>query len=103
MRVIALSTLSDFWAQPIYKDAEIPLRVWLSEVKKARWKSPTEVKAQFGSASILKDRRVVFNVKGNDYRLVVSVAYTYQAVYIKFVGTHEQYDAIDAKTVGLKL
>jgi mRNA interferase HigB len=102
MRLIAVSTLNDFWVQPVYKDAEIPLRAWLFEVQKANWKSPTDIKAQFGNASILKNRRVVFNIKGNDYRLVVAVAYVYQAVYIKFVGTHEQYDAINALTVELK-
>ncbi len=102
MRVIAISTLNDFWLQPVYKDAEIPLRAWLFEAQKANWESPKDIKAQFGNASILKNRRVVFNVKGNDYRLVVALAYVYQAVYIKFIGTHEQYDAINALTVELK-
>jgi len=69
------------------------------EVRDASWMQPSDIKAQFGSASILKNRRVVFNIKGNDYRLVVAVAYRYQSVYIKFVGTHAQYDAIDVLTV----
>jgi mRNA interferase HigB len=102
MRVIAVSTLKSFWEQPEYRDAEIPLRAWLFEAEKAIWKSPKDIKAQFGNASILKNRRVVFNIKGNDYRIVVAVAYVYQAVYIKFVGTHVQYDAINALAVELK-
>ncbi len=63
---------------------------------------PADVKAQFRSASILKNRRVVFNIKGNDYRLVVSVAYKFGAIYIKFIGTHAQYDAVDAETIELE-
>jgi mRNA interferase HigB len=66
------------------------------------WKTPAEMKAQYANASVLKGRRVVFNIKGNDYRLVVAVAFSFQAMYIKFVGTHQQYDAIDAGTVELK-
>ena len=61
--------------------------------------TPAEIKAQYRSASILKNRRVVFNIKGNDYRLIVAVAYRIGVVYVKFVGTHAQYDAIDAETV----
>ncbi|MBK6999842.1 MAG: type II toxin-antitoxin system HigB family toxin [Rhodoferax sp.] len=99
MRVIALSTLRDFWEQPQYRDAQEPLVAWLQEVQACVWRAPADVKAQFGNASILKGRRVVFNIKGNDYRLVVAVAYRFAAVYVKFVGTHAQYDAIDADTV----
>lgn len=102
MRVIAVSTLKEFWEQPQYRDAEAPLKAWLEEMEKGSWKAPAEIKAQYANASILKGRRVVFNIKGNDYRLVVAVAYLFQAMYIKFVGTHEQYDAIDANTVELK-
>lgn len=101
MRVIAISTLKSFWEQPQYRDAETPLRAWLEEVRSASWKQPADIKAQFGNASVLRNRRVVFNIKGNDYRLVVAVAYRFESVYIKFVGTHEQYDAIDATTVEL--
>ena len=99
MRVIAVSTLKAFWSQPECRDAEMPLRSWLEEVRDASWMQPADIKAQFGSASILKNRRVVFNIKGNDYRLVVAVAYRFQSVYIKFVGTHAQYDAVDVLTV----
>ncbi len=100
MRVIAVSHLRSFWGKN--PDAEQSLKSWADEVKKAVWTQPADVKSQYRSASILKNRRVVFNIKGNDYRLVVSVAYRYQAVYVKFVGTHAEYDAIDAETVELE-
>ena len=97
--MISVSTLKAFWMQPEFKDAEMPLRSWLDEVRNASWTQPADIKAQFGNASILKHRRVVFNIKGNDYRLVVAVAYRFQSLYIKFVGTHAQYDDIDVMTV----
>ncbi len=99
MRVIAVAFLRDFWAKADYRDAEQPLRAWYQEVSKAAWTQPADVKAQYRNASILKNRRVVFNIKGNDYRLVVAVSYKLQIVFVKFVGTHRQYDAIDAETV----
>lgn len=67
----------------------------------ATWKSPTDIKAQYRNASILKNRRVVFNIKGNNYRLIVAIAYKQQIVYVKFVGTHAEYDEVDAETVDL--
>ena len=100
MRVIAVSYLRDFWEQN--PDAEQPLKSWVDEVKKASWEQPADIKDQYRNASVLKNRRVVFNIKGNDYRLVVSMAYRYQAVYVKFIGTHTEYDAIDAETVELE-
>lgn len=100
MRIIAISHLRAFWEQ--YPDAEQPLLAWIDEAKKANWSSPAEIKAQYRSASILKSRRVVFNIKGNDYRIVTAVAYRYGAVYIRFVGTHRQYGAIDADTVEME-
>lgn len=102
MRVIAVSTLKAFWEQPAHRDAEVPLKAWLEEMQQGHWATPADVKAQYANASILKGRRIVFNIKGNDYRLVVAVAFLYQAMYIKFVGTHRQYDEIDANTVELK-
>ncbi|MFT3963649.1 type II toxin-antitoxin system HigB family toxin [Propionivibrio sp.] len=78
MRIVAVSHLRVFWEKN--PDAEQPLKSWLDEVKKAAWEQPADIKRQYRSASILKNRRVVFNIKGNDYRLVVSVAYRYQAV-----------------------
>lgn len=100
MRIIAVSYLRSFWE--MCPDAEQPLKSWVDEVKKANWSQPAEIKEQYRSASILKNRRVVFNIKGNDYRLVVSVAYQYQAVYVKFIGTHSEYDAIDVETVEIE-
>lgn len=100
MRVIAVSCLRSFWEN--CPDAEQALKSWVDEVRKAHWSQPAEIKEQYRSASILKNRRVVFNIKGNDYRLVVSVAYRIGIVYVKFVGTHRQYDAIDAERVELE-
>ncbi len=100
MRIIAISHLKSFWEQ--CPDAEQSLLAWIDEAKRADWKSPTEVKEKFRNASILKSCRVVFNIKGNDYRLVVAVAYRFGAIYIKFIGTHRQYDAIDADTVEME-
>jgi mRNA interferase HigB len=97
MRIISTKTLRDYGAQ--HSAAEQSLLAWVDEVRKARWTQPAEIKAQFGNASILRSRRVVFNVKGNDYRIVVAVAYKLGVVYIKFVGSHAEYDRIDANTV----
>lgn len=101
MRIVAVRLLKAFWEQ--HPDAEQPLRAWADEARKAVWMQPAEIKAQYRGASILKDRRVVFNIKGNDHRLVVSVAYHYQAVYVKFIGTHKAYDTIDAGTVEMEV
>ena len=100
MRVIALSTLKKFWTRsPSYADAIEPAMAWYREAQKADWSTPSEVKAQFASASILRDGRVVFNIAGNKYRLVVWINYAYRVVYIRFIGTHKQYDEIDAQTI----
>ena len=99
MRVIAVSTLRDFWQR--HPDAEQPLKAWYEEATSAAWTQPANIKAQYRSASVLKNRRVVFNIKGNDFRLIVAVAYRLQVVYVKFVGTHREYDAVDAETVDM--
>ena len=100
MRVIALSRLREFWeAYPAYADAREPILTWYRQALKADWASPSAVKSDFGSASILKDGRVVFNIAGNKYRLVVWINYAYRVVYIRFIGTHDQYDQIDAQTI----
>ena len=100
MRVIALSTLKAFWVGGVaYQDAQQPALAWYRDVLKADWATPAAVKAQFGTASILKDGRVVFNLAGNKYRLVVWIHCPYRVVYIRFIGTHRQYDAIDAQTI----
>ena len=97
MRVIAKRTLRQFWEK--HSDAQGPLAAWHAEATKASWENPQQIKQQFGSASVLKGGRVVFNVGNNKYRLVVAMDYGRQACFVKFVGTHRQYDAIDAETV----
>ena len=97
MQVIAVSTLRAFWE--LHPDAEQPLKAWYEEATLASWTQPADIKAQYRSASVLKNRRVVFNIKANDYRLIVAIAYKLQIVYVKFVGTHREYDAVDAETV----
>jgi len=97
MRVIAVSTLRAFWER--HPDAEQPLKASYEEATRATWAQPADIKTQYRSASVLKSRRVVFNIKGNDYRLIVAISYKLQIVYVKFVGTHKEYDAVDAETV----
>jgi len=101
MRIVAIKILRDFWVR--HPAARSHLEAWIDEARKADWQQPSDIKAMFRNASILKNRRVVFNIKGNDYRLIVAVAYRFGAVYIKFIGTHAQYDAIDAETVEKEL
>ncbi len=100
MRVIALSTLRDFWSgKAAYPDAREPTLAWYRQVLNSDWRSPADVKREFASASILQDGRVVFNIGGNKYRIVVWINYPYRVVYIRFIGTHSQYDRIDAQTI----
>ncbi len=99
MRIISVGTLKAFWDQPVYRDAEQPLRTWVSVVKAAQWTNPPEVKHMFGSADILRDGRVVFDIAGNKYRLVTWVNYQHNVVYVRFIGTHQAYDKVDAQTV----
>jgi mRNA interferase HigB len=100
MRVIAKRTLRQFWeSAPQYADAKGPLEAWYAEARKAQWRTPQDIKAQFRHASILKNHRVVFNIGGNKYRLIVAVDYQRQALFIRFIGTHAQYDKIDAEVV----
>ena len=99
MRVIALSTLRRFWEGTTSRnDAREPTLSWYRHTCGADWESPADVKRDFGAASILKDGRVVFNIAGNKYRLVVWINYPYRVVYVRFLGTHAQYDEIDAQT-----
>lgn len=100
MRIIALSTLKAFWeSTPSYSDVIEPTLAWYRHALRADWASPAEIKQGFRSASILKDGRVVFNIAGNKYRLVVWINYSYKVVYIRFIGTHSQYDKIDVQTI----
>ena len=100
MKIISVKTLIDFWVK--YPDSEQQIKAWVDEVRHASWHQPVDIKAKYKSASILKNRRVVFNIKGNNYRLIVAVAYQFGAIYIKFIGTHKQYDLIDAETIALE-
>lgn len=97
MRVIAVSTLRDFWMK--HPQAETPLRSWFADASRADWKNPADIKAAHRNASFVSSNRVVFNIKGNDYRLIVAVHYNRGMMYIRFVGTHTEYDAINTKKV----
>lgn len=97
MHLVSIPPLLAFIKQ--HPPSRQAIQTWCEEVKKAQWTQPSDIKAQYASASILKNRRVVFNLKGNDYRLVAAVAYNMGFVYVKFIGTHSEYDTVDADTV----
>lgn len=89
--------LREFWN--IHPDAEQPLRAWHAKTKKANWKKPDDTKNDYRNASFVANNRVIFNIKGNKYRLVVAINYQYQIIYVRFIGTHEEYDNINATTI----
>lgn len=97
MRIISRRRLVEFWES--HSDAEQPLKAWYAEAKNSIWKTPAEVKATYRNVSILPGDRLVFNIKGNTYRLVVIVKYSQGKMFIRFVGTHSEYDRIDAATI----
>src|SRR5690625_1059935 len=97
MRVFARKTLSEFCNN--HSDSEDDLKAWLSEEESPQCESPSNIKNKYPLASILPDNQVVFNIKGNNYRLVVKINYDYGQVFIRFVGTHAEYDKIDATTI----
>lgn len=97
MRIYARGTLRKFWGK--FSDSEQPLRAWFQEAKHAKWSNPNEIRTRYPSASILKDSRVVFNIGGNKYRLVVKINYKFALVFIRFIGTHEEYDGINAEEI----
>ena len=99
MRVIAKSGLIKFWGQPAYADSKGALQSWYDEAIKANWATPQDIKAQYRSASICGNHRVVFNIAGNKYRLVVEMQFRAGVAWVKFVGTHAQYDKINVETV----
>jgi mRNA interferase HigB len=100
VRIIAKRTLRQFWEHhPRGAEARVPLQVWYSTVEGADWATPADVKATYGDASILKQGRVVFNIAGNRFRLVARINDPYRVVYIRFVGTHEEYDEINVETI----
>ena len=100
VRIIALATLKVFLNRSkAYADAYDPVMAWYRQVKAADWATPADVKSDIRSASILKDGRAVLNIAGNKYRIVVWINYAYRFVYIRFIGTHKQYDTIDAQNI----
>lgn len=99
MRILSVSTLKNFYQQPAYAASEQVIKTWITITKNAEWNTPIDVKVVFGQADILKGGRVVFDLGGNKYRLVTSISYEFKVVYIKFIGTHAEYDKIDAETV----
>ncbi|HEY9900182.1 MAG TPA: type II toxin-antitoxin system HigB family toxin [Pantanalinema sp.] len=103
MRVIARKTLSSYLESRAghkdYPALKSALTAWFQEASKAEWKDSAALKAQYASASIVSNDRVVFNIKGNSYRLIVAIDYTRQVIFIKWVGSHREYDKIDAEEV----
>jgi mRNA interferase HigB len=97
LRIISKRTLRVFWEG--FPDAEEPLQAWYREVEKEDWDEPAKLKEKYRNASIIKGSRVVFNIKGNDYRLVVKINYQYRVVYVRFVGTHAEYDKVNVEEV----
>ena len=97
MRVVAKRILRDFWGK--HADAEQPLKNWYREASKSAWSNPVDIKRDYAKVSILKGGRVVFNICGNQYRLVVDINYERQWVFVRFIGTHQDYDKIDANTI----
>ena len=97
MRIISKKILRDFWE--IHPDSEQQLKAWYQETSKAEWTNPNNLKAEYPSASFLANNRVVFNIKGNHYRLIVKINYDYQIIWIRFIGSHAAYDKINAKTI----
>lgn len=99
MHVIKRKTLVEFYQRPGHQDAKRALESWYYEAKHAEWASPADIKDQYRSASILKDNRVVFNIAGNKYRLIVRINYDSKTVFVRFLGTHRDYDKIDAEVI----
>lgn len=97
MRVIAKKVLREFWEK--HNDSEDQLKTWYKEVSKASWSSPNDIKAEYPKASILKNGRDVFNICGNSYRLIVDINYERYWVFIRFIGTHSDYDKVNANTI----
>ena len=97
MRILSRSTLRAFWET--HSNAEESLKAWYYEASRATWQSPADIKAVHRNASILANNRVVFNIKGNQYRLIVSIRYDLGIIFIRFIGTHSAYDKVDAETV----
>ncbi len=97
MRIIAISTLRKFWIKN--EQSEQAIKSWIQETARSNWPSTAELKLKYRNASIINSKRVVFNIKGNDFRLIVDIEYRLKIVFIVWIGTHSQYDKIDVKTV----
>lgn len=97
MRIIARKILREFWER--YPNAQKSLQAWYADTKQAHWKNPNDIKSTYRNASVVSNNRVIFNIKGNDYRLVAAINYAYEIVYIRFIGTHVEYDKIDVTTI----
>lgn len=97
MRIISKKILREFWE--VHSDAEQPLKAWHTKVKLAEWKSSSDIKSDYRNASFIANNRVIFNIKGNTYRLVAAVNYDFGIIYIRFVGSHKEYDKIDATII----
>ena len=97
MRIIAICTLRNYWSK--HKSAEQPLKSWIQEAENSIWKNSAQLKAKYRNASIITSKRVVFNIKGNDYRLIVDIEYRLKIIFIIWIGTHSEYDKVDAKTI----
>ena len=96
-RIFAKSTLREFWES--HPDSEQYLKTWFDTAMSSDWKSPNEVKKTYANASILKEGRIVFNIKGNNYRLMAKINFDKQWIFIKFIGTHDEYDRINANII----
>lgn len=97
MRIIAVKTLKDF--ATTHPDINQPLKIWIDLVKAADWNTPAKVRSFFNTADFLPDDRVVFNIGGNNFRVVCKMKYSFRIMYIRFIGTHQEYDRIDAVTI----
>ncbi len=97
LRVIAKKVLREFWEK--HSDCEQQLKAWFQETSKTEWTNLNEIKVEYPSASIIGNDRIVFNIKGNKYRLIVKINFDYQMVWIRFIGTHSEYDKVNAKTI----
>ena len=97
MRIISRKTLREFWEQ--HPDAQQPLQAWYHDTRQATWRTPADIRNVYRNASFVGNNRVVFNIKGNQYRLIVAIQYQFGIVYVRFVGSHEDYNKVDAATI----
>jgi len=97
MRIISKKLLRALWE--VHSDAEQPLKAWHAKVKLAEWKTSSDIKSDYRNASFIANNRVIFNIKGNTYRLVAAINYNFGIIYIRFVGSHKEYDKVDATII----